>query len=112
MSTRPAEIPSIHPDEKENALVSFAARLDPGEVLTGTPSVEAEGLAITGVAVNSSSVALANGSTAGAGQAVQFHVEPGDSGTFSIEVSCGTTSNPPRTLVAICRLRVTDAQGR
>ena len=104
---RAQQIPIKHP---RNAAVSFAAELETGETLTGTPTVTStpSGLTIDNVRVNSADVAVA-GRVVAIGEAVQFRVTGGASDkTYQLTVTCSTTAFPSQTLVAECILKVID----
>src|SRR4051812_41369555 len=93
-----------------NAAVNFAAELDPGELLTGTPTVTSTPAGLTTGSVKTNTAQLTvDGDTAEIGQAVQFAVSGGTSGvTYEIVVTCSTAANPAQTLVAECVLIVID----
>lgn len=91
--------------------------LNPGEALTGTPTLAirnkpsgASDLTTANVAVNSSNQ-YCNGRTASAGEAVQFKVVAGSSqtkGIYELLITCSTDSTPARVLKKIIRILVTD----
>lgn len=92
--------------------------LDPGEVLTGTPTIStlnmpsgASALTTSNVAVNSGDKYV-NGRTVSAGEAVQFKVVASSSqtkGLYRMLVTCSTDSTPARTLKKIIRILVVDS---
>ncbi len=86
--------------EVRNVAVSFAGKLDDGELLTGTPTVT---VSPTGPTIASESVSAEaltiNGESVAAGAAVQFRVSGGTAGvTYTITVSCATDASPAQTL--------------
>jgi len=95
--------------ETRNVAVDFTAKLDSGELLTGTPTVtDASGdLTITNKAVNAEQLTI-NNKTVAVGKAVQFQVSGGSVGNnYPIVISVGTDSTPAQTLVEIVTIRVT-----
>lgn len=92
--------------------------LDPGEVLTGTPTIStlnmpsgASAMTTSNVAVNSGDKYV-NGRTASAGEAVQFKIVSGASqtkGMYKLLITCSTDSSPARTLKKIIRIIVVDS---
>lgn len=108
--TQTPQIRTKHPSAAMNAAVSFDALLDPGEALTGTPTVASApaGLTVDTVRVSTAELTI-DGQAVAAGRAVQFRVSGGTSGTtYVLTVSCGTTSTPAQTLPVECRLTVLD----
>jgi hypothetical protein len=102
------QIHTKHPSAVQNAAVSFDALLEPGETLTGTPTVTGTGLTIDNARVSDVDLTV-NGATVAAGRAIQFRVAGGNSGTtYEIRVTCDTTSSPAQTLVVECPLTVLD----
>lgn len=79
--------------ETRNVSIDFAGKLDSGELLTGTPTVEEVGssaLTITNKQVNATSKTI-NGRDAAAGEAVQFRVSGLVAGTsYLIKVTVST----------------------
>lgn len=92
--------------------VSFAEKLDSGELLTGTPTVTeltTADLTIDNVAVNVAALTV-DGESAAIGQAVQFRVAGQQAGTtYSLRVQCGTDATPAQTLRALVRFRAVAA---
>lgn len=92
--------------EVRNVSVSFAARLDSGELLTGTPSlailspsVSPEDMTLSDEIVNTSALSV-NGISAGVGEAVQFKITGGTvaNSPYTIQITCGTDATPAQTL--------------
>jgi len=80
--------------------VSFDGKLDAGESLTGTPSVDSvTGLTFSNESVSTSALTI-DGATVSAGRALQFKVTASAIGIYTIPVSCGTDSTPAQTLRA------------
>lgn len=102
MSNTAQQVPSMTLSEVRVASVSFIDKLDDGELLTGTPVVDAvTGFTFENVAVNTAALTI-NGKSVAIGQAVQFKVTRttavvADS-PFTIPVSCGTDRSPAQTL--------------
>lgn len=87
------------------ASVDFHGQLDQGELLTGTPTVEdtAGVLTITNAKVSTEGLTI-NGSDAAPGEAVQFTVTGGVSGTtYSIKVTVSTDAG--QTLVGYVQVK-------
>lgn len=92
--------------------------LDPGEVLTGTPTIStltmpsgASAMTTSNVAVNTGDKYV-NGRTCSIGEAVQFKIVAGASqtkGMYKLLITCATDSSPARTLKKIIRLLVVDS---
>lgn len=92
--------------------------LDPGEVLTGTPTIAtthkpsgSSALTTSNVAVNTASLYI-NGRTASAGEAIQFKVVASSTqtkGMYRMSVTCATDSTPARTMIKIIRILVVDS---
>jgi hypothetical protein len=97
--------------EVRNVKVDFYGKLDSGELLSGTPTVEevsTSDLTFASVAKNSTTITI-NDRSVSANQAVQFKVSGGVSGrTYTIRVTCATDSTPAQTLIAYVKLRVTE----
>jgi len=94
--------------EVRNCAVSFANKLDPGELLTGTPTVTStpSGPTISGAAVNTAAKTI-NGVSVPIGMAVQFKVTGGTVDTdYILKAACGTTSSPAQTLEGFMQLEV------
>lgn len=86
--------------------VSFDGKLDAGESLTGTPSVDAvAGLTFSNASVSTSELTI-NGVSVAAGRALQFMVAASATGEYTIPVSCSTDSTPAQTLRAKLSLTV------
>ncbi|MBX9584739.1 MAG: hypothetical protein K2X87_30920 [Gemmataceae bacterium] len=108
--TRAPQICTKHPAAAQNAAVSFDALLDPGELLTGTPTVSASpsGVTVDNVRVSAADLTV-DGALVPTGRAVQFRASGGSSGTtYVLTVTCGTTSTPAQTLPVECVLAVVD----
>lgn len=92
------------------AAVDFQGLLDDGELLTGTPTLASAptGLTFANTGVNAAELEI-NGVTAAIGQAVQFKVTGGTSGTaYVVTVTCGTDGTPAQTLVGKVKIVVQD----
>ena len=105
MSTAP-QIQAKTVSEIRNISVSFAGKLDTGELLSGTPvlevyspSVSPEDMTLSNPIVNTSELTI-NGLTVPIGEAVQFKVTGGTTANspYTLQVSCTTDSNPVQTL--------------
>lgn len=109
-STAP-QIPDKTASEVRNCIVSFAGKLDSGELLTGTPTVTASpsGLTIANVIRNSTSKTV-NGVSISASQGVQWKVSGGTAGTtYTFTITCGTDATPAQTLIGYAKMRVSNA---
>ena len=95
--------------ETRNVAVSFAAVLDDGELLTGTPTVvevTSTDLTLSNKAVSSDAM-IVNGVQCAAGQVVTFTVAGGVAGeAYEIRVTVGTDAAHAQTLQATVKLRV------
>lgn len=95
--------------EERNIAVSFAGRLDTGEVLTGTPlvvEVTSTDLTISNKAVSTASLTI-DGDTVPTAEAVQFKVTGGTAGTsYKIKITADTDSSPAQKLIGIVKLKV------
>jgi hypothetical protein len=90
MSCTAAQAYEISPDELRNISVDMSGLLDEGELLTGTPEVQAsEFLTIVDAQINSVAVTI-NGTSVAAGLAVQFRVSSLVEDDYFIEVLCDT----------------------
>jgi len=88
--------------------VDFTKLLAAGETLTGTPSVGASGIAVSGAAINAQAFANDDGATVAVGAGVQFRAGGGTSPTdYILTVTCGTSAGNTRTVV--CTLQVRDS---
>lgn len=84
------QIREITTDEVRIISVDFSALLDSGELLTGTPDIQAsDDLTITNAQVNVAAAEI-NGVSVPAGMAVQFQLESESSGKYQIEIVCDT----------------------
>ena len=97
------QTPSAAPGSVDNHAVSFAAVLDEGELLTGTPTVEevtTSDLTITNKALNTVALTINNQSVA-IGMAVQFRVSGQlvTGSPYTIKITVGTDSTPAQTKV-------------
>lgn len=97
--------------EVRNVAVSFAGKLDSGELLTGTPTVTevtTTDLTFASQAVNTAALTI-NGVSTAIGRAAQFKVTGGTAGTtYEITVSCGTDATPAQTLYGTIKLKVVE----
>lgn len=95
--------------EERNVALDMRGKLDAGELLTGTPLVEevtTTDLTLSSKALNTAVISI-NNSNVPISQAVQFKVEGGIAGTtYTIRVSCGTTSSPDQFLIENLHLKV------
>lgn len=90
MTCRSVTVGRMTTDEVRIISIDMSGKLDTGELLTGTPTIEADAaLTITGETVNGSSIVV-NGATLAAGKAVQFKVTPSTSGRYVIDTICTT----------------------
>ena len=107
MSATAQQLPSKTVSEEANGSISYVGKLDEGELLTGTPTIDAvTGLTFSNIAVNIIELQI-NGKTVPIGMAVQFKVTGGVAGvTYTIPVSCGTNSTPAQTRRGKCLLEV------
>lgn len=93
-------------NETRNFAVSFASFLDEGELLTGTPTVTAEGITLTNKIVNDEAIPI-NGQSVAIGKAVQFSgTNPTAGKDITIEILVNTTSTPPQRLEGEIDLKV------
>ncbi len=91
--------------------------LDPGELLSGSPTVSvrskpsgASDLTVSNEAVNTGNQ-YCNGRTASPGEAIQFKVVAGSSqtrGMYELLITCSTDATPARVLKKIIRILVVD----
>lgn len=95
--SRSRQIQSKTVSETRNVAVSFAGVLDDGELLTGTPTVSATGVTVSGAAVTSAAMTIL-GESVPAGEAVKFAVTGGTAGRYVIAVTCATNSTPAQSL--------------
>lgn len=95
--------------EERNVALDMRGKLDAGELLTGTPTVEevtTTDLTLSSKTLNSSVINI-NNSNVPISQAVQFKVEGGLAGTtYTIRVTVGTTSSPDQVLIENLHLKV------
>ncbi len=95
--------------EERNIALDIRGKLDAGEVLTGSPSVEevtTTDLTLSNKALNTTIITV-NGLQVPISQAVQFKCVGGVAGTtYTIRVSCATTSNPFQFLIENLHLKV------
>lgn len=97
------------PTEVRNHAVDFLGKLEPAELLTGTPTITWSpatdpDLAIASPQVNTTLLTI-NGRRCMPGKAVLFKASGGLLGTsYVITASCGTTSNPAETVEATLNL--------
>lgn len=89
-----------------NHVVDFSGSLEDDEYLTGTPTVTSSaGLALTNKQVTSAMKKI-NGKRVPARKAVAF-TAAGTPGTYTIEILCGTTSDPAEIVDGTLTLTVT-----
>ena len=100
LKTGPAA--SVSTGDIELAALDFTDQLDPGELLTGTPTVAEQttsDLTLADKAVNTATVDVL-GRTVTIGMAVQFSFKGGTAGTsYTIQVTVSTDATPARTFV-------------
>lgn len=89
--------------ETRNAAVDYTAKLESGELLTGTPTVAevtTSDLTISNAAVSTGSLTIL-GDTVATGAAVQFKVVATSdlSGLYTVSVTVGTDATPAQTFV-------------
>ena len=101
MGATAQQVPSKTGGEDRNVSVSFVGKLDAGELLTGSPTVDAvTDLTFSNVAVNTAILEDVNGKDVPVGMAVQFKVTGGlvANSPYTIPVACGTDATPAQTL--------------
>lgn len=94
--------------EVRNIAVSFAGKLDSGELLTGVPTVTVSpsGPTLANKLVTTTAKTI-NGASVAAGAAVTFNVTGGTAGVkYTITITVGTDATPAQTLQGIVILRV------
>lgn len=112
MPATASDIGEITTNEVRIVSVDFSGKLDPGELLTGTPTITApvgSGLVLTQKQVNASAVTV-NDVALVAGQAVQFKCDATAAtaaNRYEIEILCGTDAG--QTLEGNVILRVVDS---
>jgi hypothetical protein len=104
------QVPTLVEGEVNNFAVSFANVLDPGELLTGTPTVTEEvtsDLVINYVAVNVAALRI-NGRTVELGKAVQFHAsgQLASTGSYTLVITITTDATPAQTKIRSIRFCV------
>lgn len=107
MSTAPQR-QSMAQGETRNIAVDFRGKLDSGELLTGTPTVEevaTASLTLTSKAVNTVALTIL-GETVAIGQAAQFKVVAAAAGLYTVRLTCATNAVPAQTLVENIKLKV------
>ena len=105
MSHTAPQRPDVAAGETRNFAVSFAGKLDTGELLTGTPTVvdnapnSPEDLTISNIGVNTSALTI-DGESVAIGEAVQFAVSGFVSGTtYKLKITVSTDSTPAQSLI-------------
>ncbi len=87
-------------NETRNVAVSYADKLESGELLTGTPTiteVTSSDLTLSNKIVSTGSLTI-NGVSVSAGQAITFTVAGGTSSTvYTIRIQCGTDATNAQT---------------
>lgn len=79
--------------ETRNVSIDASGKLDTGELLTGTPTIQGSAnLTFSNQQVNSSELTI-NGATVAIGNAVQFTVQCNIPGRYKIEMECNTDAN-------------------
>lgn len=111
MNLTAAQIPIAMVGETVLGQVSFDARLDTGELLTGTPTVTeitSADLTIDSEAVSGTAETI-NGLSVAASRSILFRVSGQVAGTeYKLRVQCATTSSPAQTLRGFVRFRTID----
>jgi len=99
-STRAPQRPRARAGDENNYRASFAKELEPGELLTGTPTVVEQttsDLTISNVKVSTVSLTI-KGITTAIGAAVQFHALGFKTGvSYDLLVTAVTDSTPAQT---------------
>lgn len=97
-----SQIQSKSASEIRNFAVSFAGKLDSGELLSGTPTiaeVTTTDLTIENKVVSTTSLTI-NGESVAASHAVQFKVAGGTAGArYTIKITVVTNASPVQTLI-------------
>ena len=98
--------------EVRNVSVSFAEKLDSGELLTGTPTLSEvnasspQALTFSNIAVSTTLLTI-NDTSVAIGEGIQFKVSGGVTNTlYDINISVGTDSSPAQTLYGTIRIRM------
>lgn len=94
--------------EVRNVSLDLSGKLDDGELLTGTPTVEPvspSDLTIANAGLNTAAITI-NGNEVAISKAVQFRVSGGTVGKHRIRVTVSTNSTPVQTLIGVVSLRV------
>jgi len=95
--------------EIRNIALDMRGKLDAGELLTGTPTIEevdTTDLTLSSKALNTAIITV-NGLQVPVSQAIQFLVTGGTAGTtYTIRVTVTTTSTPAQTLIENLHLKV------
>ena len=103
------ELPSISEGDTEKVSVSFKDHLDSGELLTGTPTVvevTTTDLTLGSKQVNTTAYTDKWNASIAIGQAVQFSVTGGSSGTtYTIRITVSTDAAIARTFVRDIKLK-------
>ena len=101
--------PTIFDGETRLAAVSFVGLLDDGELLTGTPTiVPVTDLTFSNISRNSAAKTI-NKKSVAINKAVLFKItgQVKDK-TYTVEVTCGTDSNPAQSLKIKASFKVID----
>lgn len=84
------EAHSITTAETRNVMVDMSGFLDDAEVLTGTPTIQADAaLTITDTQINASIVTI-NGISVAVGKAISFKVASTTAGQYEVDILCAT----------------------
>lgn len=107
MTVALTEIWSKGASEVRNAAISFAGKLDSGELLSGSPTVSATtGITIASADKNATTITI-DGESVIANKAVTFRVSGGTAGSsYTITTTCATDASVPQTLICTVRLLV------
>lgn len=89
--------------EERNISVTFAGKLDSGESLTGTPTVDilpvSSGLTVDNIRVNSAQIIIDN-EFVGVGKAIQFRaIGAAEGKRYELRVFCLTDAVPPQKVI-------------
>ena len=95
--------------EERNIALDLRGKLDAGELLTGTPTVEEVDTADLTLSskTRNTSIITVNGLQVPISQGVQFFCTGGTAGTtYTIRVTCVTTATPAQTIIENLHLKV------
>ena len=99
--------PWKYAEEIRTVSVSFVRKLEPGEVLTGSPQVTPVGDIVVGQIWINPQALVINGEHVPAGMAVQFSISAGTPGQLQdIWLLADTSATPAQTIAGRIQLRV------